>query len=101
MAEHTLYQHFDEPKFPIEDIAEKLEWLRQSIDAILIDNTDSRDRTQIFTTLIDAVLVFARARTSALHNMRQYEVCKSLTSRLNTVLQSIHATHHTIELVRY
>ena len=101
MAEHTLYKNFDEPKFPIEDVAKKLEWLPEYIDAILIDNTDWRDRTDIFTTLIDTVLVFARARTSAIHNMRQYDVCKSLTSRLNTVLQSIRATHHTIELVRY
>src|SRR5277367_446819 len=101
MAEHTLYQNFAEPEFPIPDVAEKVEWLPAYIDEILIDNADSRDHTDILTTLLDTVLVFARARTSGLHNMRQYDVCMSLTSRLNSVLRSIDATHHTMELVRY
>jgi len=46
------------------------------------------------------VLVFTRPRTSALHNMRQYNICMALTSRLNSVLQAIDATHHSMELVR-
>ena len=100
MAERALYQNYDEPDFPIEKIAPSLNWLSAYIDEVLIQYADSKDRHEIFTTLIDTVLVFARARTSALHNVKSYKVCASLVPRLNRVLQSVGATHHTLELVR-
>ena len=100
MAEQVLYHNFEEPEFPIHDVAKKLGWLPAYIDDILVENKYSSDRTDIFSTLIDTVLVFTRARTSVFHNMRQHDICMSLTSRLNSVLQAIDATHHSMELVR-
>ena len=79
MAEQVLYHNFEEPEFPIHDVAKKPGWLPAYIDDILVENKYSSDRTDIFSTLIDTVLVFTRARTSALHNMRQYDICTSLT----------------------
>jgi hypothetical protein len=58
------------------------------------------DSPPTFAPLLDTILVFARARTSALHSIGCLKVCRELASRLNSILLSVGAPYHQLELVR-
>ena len=75
MAELLLYDNKAEPLFPIEHVASKLGWLVAFLDEN-ITTTVSKGIPANFAPLLDTILIFARARTSALHGVQHWKVCK-------------------------
>jgi len=98
MAERCLYNNEQEPTFPSQAMM-RLDWLPEFL-ASHITTSGSRRTSPNIAPLLDTILVFTRARTSALHGLEHWGICRALATRLNSVLASIGASHHRIELVR-
>jgi hypothetical protein len=93
MAEHALYFNTSEPPFPFDKIRPKLSWLPYYLSThITTNNSDC---------YLNIILVFSRARTSALLTMDDsWAEVRKLTSRLNAAAESVNASHHKLELLR-
>ena len=92
MAEHALYFNTSEPQFPFDKIRAKLTWLPNYLSThITRYNSDC---------YLNIILVFSRARTSALLTMNYWDEVRMLTARLNAAAESLNASHHKLELFR-
>jgi hypothetical protein len=102
MAEEALYGNLNEPKFPFDHVIGSLDWLPSYLSSYEPKHSSDWPNRSIFPALLDTVFVFARARTAAFHGLAEFEKCRKLVSRLNTVLEQVGngATHHRVELVR-
>jgi hypothetical protein len=67
MAEAMLYQNDVDPPFPFDVVAPKLSWLSEYL-ATTITTSGTPYRPANFPAMMDTILVFAKAGTSALHN---------------------------------
>ena len=108
MAEAALYGNFKEPSFPFDSVADRLLWLPDYLSSVAaeVDRKNlvvNRNSTYgALTPLLDTILVFTRARTSALHHNQFFNACHDLVTRLNAVLKDAgeEAWYHRVELVR-
>jgi hypothetical protein len=102
MAEEALYGNLKEPKFPFDRVIDRLDWLPSYLSAYEPKHSSDWPNRSIFPALLDTVFVFARARTAAFHGLAEFEICRELAGRLNSVLEDVGkgATHHWVELVR-
>src|SRR5271169_2435591 len=106
MAEEALYKNVHEPKFPFELVINRIKWLPAYLSSIekkpfeVVGRERSRN-LDLFPCILDTVLVWARARTAALHPNQDFKVCRSLVSRLNSVLEEVgpKALYHKLEIV--
>lgn len=69
MALRRLYHNEEEPLFPYQEVASKLDWLPEFLANNVSMTYVEYDHPPTFAPLLDTVLVFARARTSALHGI--------------------------------
>jgi hypothetical protein len=92
MAEHALYLNTSEPHFPFDKIRPKLTWLPDYLSAHI-----TRYNSDCF---LNVILVFSRARTSALLTLNYWNEVQTLTARLNAAAESVNASHHKLELFR-
>jgi hypothetical protein len=92
MAEHALYFNTSEPQFPFDKIRAKLTWLP--------DYLSTHMTTYNSDCYLNIILVFSRARTSALLTTNDWEEVRILTARLNAAAESVNASHHKLELLR-
>ena len=102
MAEAALYSNLDEPPFPYELVADALSWVPTYIDAQSPKRGRSLYQVRYFDALLNTVLVFARARTSALVGTADISGCQALAKRLNQILSSLPkeiGARHRIEIV--
>ena len=99
MAEEALYGNLGESLFPINTLLEKLDWLKSYLSKYIKFSGDLTER-DLTCCLLDVVLVFMRARTSALHSMAYWKPCSDLVSKLNAVHQQCGTEYHRLELVR-
>lgn len=101
MAERHLYHNYEEPEFPYELISPSLDWLHEFLASNVTITADAKNLLPPSIALVlDTLLVFTRARTSALHGLQYYKLCHTLVIRLNTALSSVGALYHRVELVR-
>jgi hypothetical protein len=91
MAERYLYNNYAEPEFPFDLIRPQLSWL----PSYLATHSSDRDLEE---PLLNTVLVFGRARTSALLPSYYLGKVRQLLVLLNFAAQSIGATHHLLEI---
>lgn len=79
----------------------KLDWLPEFL-ASNVTTTASPSTLVLpnIAPILDTILIFARARTSALHGLEHWSVCRKLIAHLNSVLASVGASYHRVELVR-
>ena len=96
MAEEALYRNVSEPKFPFELVAKKL--------GSLIEDLESANRSgsyNAFPSMLNTVLVWARARTATWWTNDVYGINETLVSSLNAILEEVgaNATYHRLELV--
>src|SRR5204863_2661954 len=99
MAEKALYDNPAEPNFPFETVSEQLHWLAEDLSQHLTFHGDMRQR-DIHACLMDTILVFGRARTSALHGIVYWDICSRLVSKLNTVHTFCGTHRHQLVLVQ-
>ena len=101
MAEKALYGNVAEPPFPFEHIAPRLSWLPGYLPAVY-EACNPDTATDTLFPLLDTILVFARARTSALYHIKYLVACRKLASLLNAELELLgqQALHHRVEVVR-
>jgi len=100
MAELELYGNANEPPFPCEALAISLSWVPEYIAQLTPRRGRNLYQARLYDTLINIILVFARARTSALFANREINVARSFVRRLNSLLVSLpNASHHTLEIV--
>ena len=85
MAEKALYENSNEPCFPFELIRARLAWLPAYLSANLNYDLDP---------LLNTVLVFARARTATLQDMRMWNMVQSFVKCLNAAADSVGASYH-------
>jgi hypothetical protein len=90
MAEQALYFNTKEPPFPFDGIRSKLAWLPE-----YLSTHTTRYTLDVY---INTILVFTRARTSALETMDHWDKVEHLATKLNAAAQSIGASHHKLEL---
>jgi hypothetical protein len=103
MAEDALYGNYLESKFPFDLVIPRLTWLPAYLSAKnATPSGESSNLNSANVPLLDVVLVFARARTSAMHSMEHFAACQSLAILLNAELQAIgeEARYHRLEIVR-
>jgi len=107
MAE-SLYG-FDDPLLPFDDIIEKVKWVPEYIDGLTVERNSNFNAYAIFAALINIVLVFAGARTSALldchivaANVPLYKRLLHFVKELNSVVTSIpNGKRHLLSIYRY
>jgi hypothetical protein len=95
MAEQLLYQNNAEPLFPFGLLRPHLTWLSEYLSTHI-----SGELYDLDEPLLNTVLVFGRARTSALLHMGNWTRVKALTKRLNSAARAAGAVHHILELDR-
>lgn len=91
MAEQLIYKNDAELHFPFELVRPQLSWLPQYLDA----HSTDRDLDE---NLLNTVMVFGRARTSALLLMVHWPRVYELTKLLNSAARAVGASHHVLEL---
>lgn len=91
MAERYLYNNHSEPEFPFDLIRPQLSWL----PSYLATHSSDRDLDE---PLLNTVLVFGRARTSALLTSNHLGKVRPLVILLNLAAKSVGATHHLLEI---
>jgi hypothetical protein len=96
MAELALYGNSKEPIFPFAQVKGKLDWVQE----MLAKCEDDWDEWEKFPDRLNIILVFSRARTSTLVDRDFLSEYKELVRRLNKVLKSVGAEHHTLTIVR-
>jgi len=100
MAELELYGNANEPPFPYEAIANSLSWVPKYIDQLTPRRGRNLYHARLYDILINVLLVFARARTSALFANREIPIARSFVRRLNSLLASFpNASHHSLEII--
>lgn len=103
MAEASLYENFLEPVFPYDAISEFVQWIPLYVD----HQTPKRGRNiiqgELYSILINVILVFARARTSAFFGNEHRKVIQDFVKRLNSSLGFLcpgnRALYHKVEIV--
>ena len=104
MAEAALYGNPSEPTFPYEAVSKHLTWIPSYIEA----RTDKRGRNlrhnELYATLINIILVYARARTSTFFGNQDVQIIRDFVKRLNKSLfltssEFSGALHHKVEIV--
>jgi hypothetical protein len=105
MAEQALYNNHSEPQFPFSLILPNLGWLAGYLaenEPTLDDFNPADAYIPKFLSLLDTVLVFFRARTSALHLTSHLNECRKLVKRLNAAAKQAgpKAMYHKLEIVR-
>jgi hypothetical protein len=99
MAERALYQNAEGSDFPFEKVSRQLDWMPKSLSNHLAV-CDYHKTRFANSCLLDTVLVFGGARTSALHGIAMWPLCLEFTSRLNRALGAVGQSQHRIVLVR-
>ena len=103
MAEAALYSNFGEPPFPSELVGDALSWVPAYIDRQCTKRGRNIYQARRFDALLNTLLVFTRARTSALFGTADMSLCQDFANRLNEILRSlpkeIGARRQEIELV--
>jgi hypothetical protein len=92
MAENALYSYDDEP-FPFDAVRPRITWLQSYLDNSIEHPSYDME------TFIATILVFGRARTATLQGRFWWPEINDLVKRLNSVLQSVGASQHKLELV--
>lgn len=87
MIEQDLYGILLDQNFKLSQLVDRLPWLPEIL-AASEPNPSTNPDTSSFRTLLDTVLVFGGARTSALHPVAYIDVCRNLVNRLNLVLDA-------------
>lgn len=101
MAEAVFYGNSNEPDFPYEQVAAAVAWVPHYIHDLTTNRGRDQSQAHLYSVLINTILVFTRARTSAMFDNRHYSACRDFVRRLNTVLDLIHGAHyHQTELVQ-
>lgn len=88
MADAALYGNEGEPAFPF-DIVPKMSWLAAFLSSAPPITASCSTNSLSLLALLDVVLVFGRARTSALYHIMDFAAYRSLVSSLNSVLDDI------------
>ena len=96
MTELALYGNSKEPPFPFAQVKGKLDWVQE----MLAKCEDDWEEWEKFPDRLNIILVFSRARTSTLVGYEFLSEYKALVQRLNKVLKSVGAEHHTLTIVR-
>jgi hypothetical protein len=101
MAEKALYGNVAEPSFPFEHIVPRLSWLPDYLSAVY-EAYDPKKAVETLFPLLNTVLVFTRARTSALYHIKYLVACRKLAYLLNAELEGLgqQALYHRVEIVR-
>ena len=96
MAEEALYGNVCEPKFPFELVAKKLGSLTEDIES-----ANRSGSYNDFPSMLNTILVWARARTATWWTNDVYGINETLVSSLNAILEDVgaNATYHRLELV--
>lgn len=104
MAETCLFGNFDEPTFPYQLLAASLTWVPAYITGLTLHRGRNYQHERLYIVLVNTLLVFSRARTSAMFDDIDISICRDFANRLNQALRSLPetcgATHHQIEVVR-
>ena len=104
MAEAFLYGNNEEPEFPYEHVAGELKWVPQYIQERTTKRGHDYSHSHLYSVLINALLVFSRARTSALFCNLHYAACSDFVRRLNVILEGLprvlRPLSHRTELVK-
>jgi ribosomal protein L36 len=103
MAEAALYANYSEPQFPFEAAVPALQWVVPYVESLTAKKRRQCYHAAIFQDLLNILLVFTRARTSALLSTEVLEPCSKFIEKLNFTLLSLPvktgAVHHEIQLV--
>ena len=94
MAELNLYGNKKEPTFPFDLVKDRLEWLKQ----LLSRAEENWDEWERFPDRLNIVLVFSRTRTSTIVEPQFLSEHTELINRLNSILRSVGAEHHTMAI---
>ena len=104
MAEACLFGNIDEPTFPYQLLAALLTWVPAYINGLTLHRGRNYQHERLYIVLVNTLLVFSRARTSAMFDDIDISICRDFANRLNEALRSLPetcgATHHQIEVVR-
>ena len=102
MAEAALYSNFTEPSFPFDHVVPNLKWLQGYLATFDLESNLAGQTHSPLLALLDVLLVFTRARTSAMFHMEDFQACRSFLSLLNAQLEETgpDAIQHRLELVR-
>lgn len=92
MAENALYNYNDEP-FPFEAVRPRITWLQSYLDNSIEHPPYDME------VFIATILVFGGARTATLQGNFWWPEINDLVNRLNSVLESVGASQHKLELV--
>lgn len=106
MAEPALYGNNEDPEFPYEIIAKQITWIPEYIDQLTPKRRRDFKHMELYDTLLNVLLVFSRARTSALLHLypfepASYKIVKGLISRLNGLLLDAKGQIHRLQIFRY
>jgi hypothetical protein len=103
MAEPALYSNFGEPPFPFEVVGDALSWVPGYIKCHCPKRARNMYQARLFGALLNIMLVFTRARTSAFFGTADMSLCQEFANRLNLILRSLPKEmgprRHEIELV--
>ena len=102
MAEAALYSNSAEPPFPFEVVGDALSWVPAYIDRQCTKRGRNIYQARRFEALLNTLLVFTRARTSALFGTADISLCQEFAKRLNRILRSLPkeiGARHEIEVV--
>ena len=102
MAEAVLYGNNDEPSFPYEAVANAIKWVPEYVQKLTPKRGRNFSQEVLYDILINALLVFCRARTSAMFPNVHVSICNEFVDRLNQTLCALSntgATHHHTEIV--
>lgn len=104
MAEAFLYGNNEEPRFPYEAVADAIKWVPEFVQVLTQKRGRNHSQAHLYSVLVNSILVFSRARTSAMFSNLHLSVCTKFVNRLNQTLSSLPAdtgaAHHHMEIVR-
>jgi hypothetical protein len=86
MAEAALYGNHKDHSFPFAEAVDALRWVVPYVDSLTSKRMRNTMHAEIFSTFIQILLVFGRARTSTLLIDEWLEVSKDFIGRLNRSL---------------
>lgn len=111
MAEAALYGFNDDSTFPFQFVAEHVQWIPGYIEQLTLYAKRSRLNRSTYDALINTILVFARARTSALININGvymgepiYRLIPKFIKQLNKILDAVpnrQGKPHLLQIYRY
>src|SRR5579859_1346169 len=89
MAEAALYNIHDEPPFPYDKVADTLTWVAEYIASLTPRRTRTYPDIELYALFINTLLVFARARTSAFHDLLYLPQVTTFIVRLNDLARDL------------